>query len=234
MTRHRQRLILALVVLVVAGAGFSLWWALQQVPDFYKQALKGHSDPQARIQAAEQFEQRKINLVDDIKTANVWSEEFTEEQVNGWLAEYLPEKHGELLPKEVSDPRVHFSDGQVLVGFRYKQRNYTSVVSLALRPWVPESNQLAVEIQWLRAGVVPIPLEKLFDRLSEAFDQEGWRTEMKQTGDHDVLIVHFNSDEPNAPVLEAVSVIDGRITVSGSRRSSADISARPDATRKRP
>lgn len=206
----------ALVVAIGAGGGAVLW-SLVQVPDFYEEALAQQPDPAVRQEIAETFVERTVQLLDDIEHSDAWSQEFTDREVNAWLAEQLHQKFAEMVPKGVRDPRVRFDNQRVLLGFAYEHENWDGVVSLRLRPWVPEPNQLAIEIESIRAGLFPIPLESVLDELEQQMESDDWRAEWTHVNGNDVLLVRFAGGQPDQPVLEEVQVTAGGVRISGSR-----------------
>jgi hypothetical protein len=219
MKRKRLGLVATLGVLALAALGGGVVWALLQVPDFYEEALTAQVEPTARKQAAETLVQQTMKLVDDINHENTWCEEFTQQQINSFLAEDLHEKYSDLMPKQVQDPRVFFSGGSIHVGFRYDDKKYKGIVSVKARPWIPAPNQLAVEIESVRAGLVPIPLEQIMTEIDKRIEAEGWHTRWTQRNGNDVVIVHFESTRKGDPVLESIEVANGTVRVAGRRRT---------------
>lgn len=222
MTRKRFGYVAMLLLLAVAGGGAGLVWALLQVPDFYAEALVVPTDPAVRKQAAKKLVQRTLQLVDDIQRRETWAEEFTQQQVNSWLAEDLHAKFSGLVPPGVRDPRVQFGAGAVHVGFRYEEPNWGGVVSVRVKPWIREPNQLAVEIESVRAGLVPIPLDHLLHEISERFETEGWHMEWRRHASNDVVVLYFDSVAPGDPVLEAIEIGNGWARIAGSRLPDRD------------
>jgi hypothetical protein len=214
----KKIVLMAVALLLAVGAGgAAIVWSLVQVPDFYQQALAEPPDPVAQQQAAKSFVARTVQLVDDIKHFDTWSQEFDGRQVNAWLANELHSKYADLVPPGIRDPRVGFDDQFVLVGFYYETEQWQGVVSLRLRPWVPEPNTLAIEIASIRAGLVPIPLDSVLEELSNQIQTDGWRAEWSQLDGNDVLLVHFDSGAEDQPVLESVQVVGEMVRISGSR-----------------
>lgn len=218
MARKRLAYIAIALLLAVAGAAGSIYWAAVQVPDFYQQALTEQPDPLVRRAEAKIFVQRTLRLVDDIKHSDSWSEEFEQQQINSWLAEELHRKYADAVPKGVSEPRVNLIDGVIEIGFHYKNKDWNGIVSLRLKPWVPEENQLALEIESIKAGLVPIPLDDVIKELSAKFKADSWKLEWSQSNGNDVLIVHFESEKENEPVLTGLQVDEGVVRVTGERR----------------
>jgi hypothetical protein len=214
----KKIVLLAVVLLLALGAGGgAVLWSLVQVPDFYEEALAEPPDPIIQQKAAKTFVARTVQLVEDIKHSDTWSQEFDGRQVNAWLANELHSKYAELVPPGIRDPRIGFDDKFVLVGFYYETEEWQGVVSLRLRPWVPKPNTLAIEIASIRAGLVPIPLDSVLEELSNQIETDGWRAEWTQLEDNDVLLVHFDSGARDQPVLETVQVDGETVRISGSR-----------------
>ena len=105
----------------------------------------------------------------------------------------------------------------MLVGFYYETDQWQGVVSLRLRPWVPQPNTLAIEVASIRAGLMPIPLDSVLEELSNQITADGWRSEWSQLDGNDVLLIHFDSGAEDQPVLESVQVVGEAVRISGSR-----------------
>src|SRR6187200_2332570 len=113
MTGRRKRLLIVVsvaLVLIAAAAGF-FTYQVQQVPDFYQQAIA--APPEIQHQAAEQFEHQAFELQNQIRREDTWRLEVSAEEVNGWLATVLPEKFPKTLPPEVTEPRVAIDQNRV-------------------------------------------------------------------------------------------------------------------------
>src|SRR5688572_28758959 len=92
--RHPLRLAIVLTsgaaVLAVASL-LAVYRASQQVPDFYREAIIADSQRQAA--ASKEMLRTATALVNDAQQEGEWEAEFTEEQINGWLAVDLVENH---------------------------------------------------------------------------------------------------------------------------------------------
>ncbi|MFN0055192.1 MAG: hypothetical protein ACKV0T_23710 [Planctomycetales bacterium] len=216
---------LALAVTVTAATAL---WMLSYQPGFYRTALQNELPPEERRDRSKRFVQATLRLVDEIRNEEQWSEEFAEPGVNSWLADELPTKYAEWLPEGIAAPRVQFEQGALQIAFQAKRDYWSGVVSARVRAWVAGPNELALEIQSLKAGLIPIPLDDAIDSIVEEMNRQGWRLEWKQSSGKDVLVVWLDrlgssGDEPR-PVLEGIELLPGRLRVSGSRE-------RPTATR---
>lgn len=212
-----------LLSLAICTAGMS--WSFSYIPNFYLKALDKQTDPKVRKAQAKTFVQRTLRLVDDINHAEKWSQEFTEEQVNSWLAEdlpRLPQQHAVWLPEGMTEPRIHFTDGIMHVAFRYSTNDWETVVSCQLRPWVPSPNRLAIEFSSVQAGLVPIPMDEVLAETQRLLTEEGWQIEWAQSGGNDVIIVDLGVGAPEQSVLESIHLEEGSLSLFGQGVSVGD------------
>jgi hypothetical protein len=218
--------LLVAVVLLVAGIAASLKYR----PTFYRVALAEQTSPEVRREQAKTFVQTTLQLVDAIRHDDRWSREFTEEAVNGWLAEELPAKYSEWLPPDVSTPRIKFDRGVLRIAFESRRGVLGAVISGQVRPWVTGPNQLALEIESARVGMVPVPADEILGDFVKNMNTAGWRMEWKSTGAKDVLVIDLDgADLPleggERPVLESVDLGPRLLRISGRR--SAEIARLP-------
>ncbi|GAB4162658.1 MAG: hypothetical protein Tsb009_39560 [Planctomycetaceae bacterium] len=215
MKRKRLRLIALILFLVLCTVGGSFLWALFQVPDFYEQAMAEKIDLAVRKAEAKKFTQQTLQLVDDIKHRKHWAKEFTQLQVNSWFAEELDGRFKDLLPEGASEPRLVIRGGAILVGFRYSQSGWSGVVSFEVKPWVPEPNQLALEIRSIKAGLVPIPLDQVLKQIGSQFETRGWNVTWRENEGNDVMLVDFGTREKKKSLLERIVVLENKLQVFG-------------------
>ena len=163
--RRRLSLLIAgglavLTVLVLLG----LYWAVRYEPAFYREALE--IDPPVLEKASDHMLQQTAALESAVRKKGRWEALFTAEQINGWLAVDRAKNHPDLMPPTWRDPRVAIDSKQVTIACRYQGAWLSSVLSLTVEPYVPEPNVLAVRIVRARAGLLPVPLGRVLDRLS--------------------------------------------------------------------
>lgn len=222
----RRRLGVIVVGLIAAiGIVAMIAWALLQTPDFYQQELKRSVPATVRKNEAKVFVQRTLQLAQEVKHSDEWSQEFEQDQVNSWIAEDLQRQFADVIPSGVTEPRVQFSDGWIDIAFRYRKDEVSGVVSARVRAWAPEPNKLAIEIRSIRAGLVPLPLDQVLDEISKRTDMGRLRVERKLSGGADVLLVHLDGRLPERAVLEGVAIVPGKLRVKG-RRMTADEESR--------
>jgi hypothetical protein len=207
--------------LLLVGLAGTLLWALLRVPDFYLQAASTvPREPEQRKLAAKQLVQETTNLINSIKHAEQWSAAFKQTDVNSWFLEELrQEKYQDIIPEGVSDPRLVIHEGLLQLGFRYHKNGWSGIVSLRLKPWIEGENQLAVEIQSIHAGIVPIPLEDMLRELSLQLVKAGWDITWDHAQGNDVAVINLNKQpNPKSPILESLTVAEGEVRVRGRRK----------------
>lgn len=206
--------------LVVGLAGVVLW-ALLRVPDFYVEAATTvPGELEARRLAAKHLVQETTNLINDIEHSDEWSATFKQSDVNSWFLEELRQaKYKDVIPKGVSDPRLAIRDGFLQLGFRFQRKGWNGIVSLQLKPWIQDENRLAIEIEAIRAGIVPMPLEEMLHELSQQLVDKGWEVTWSHANGNDVAVINLNKQRnPKSPVLESLTIAEGEVRIRGHRK----------------
>jgi hypothetical protein len=219
---NRKRVGLGLSgALILVGGGLCL--SLQHQPAFYAAALTDPLPVETRREQATKFEQTTLQLVNEIRFEDQWSHEITDDMVNAWLAEDLPVKFGDSLPPDVSAPRVKFEKGHLLLAFQAKKGIWRGVISSRIRAWVSGPNQLALDIESARVGLVPVPVDEIISDLVQKLTNAGWRLEWKSSGKRDVLVVSLDADDISEDgeraVLESIELEPKLLRISGRRTS---------------
>jgi hypothetical protein len=159
---------------LLAAVAFLLYRGTQHVPAFYQQALTAPVPPAQQAQIGDDFERQSLELHNQATQPGRWQADFTDEQVNAWLATILPRNHPRALPAEIRDPRVKIAEQEVQVAWRYQTEQFQTVVSLAGQIYLTDKpNQLALRFRGVHAGWVPLPLEQVLQRVREAGRQNG-------------------------------------------------------------
>ncbi|WP_417382593.1 hypothetical protein [Gimesia sp.] len=216
----RFLLFFLLVLLLLGGMTGGLYWSSAQVPDFYQEALQEQAVPEVRQEEAKEFVQRSMQVVNDVRNQEpLWSQEFSEQQVNAWLAEELHQKYNEWVPDGVTDPRIRFEKNQVELGFHLTLSKWSGIISLRFKPWLMKENRLVLELEQARAGLLPIPLDETLTDLIRMARKEGWFIEWGQMNGNDALIVYLDRRKPELPELTALSVDTGLFRIAGKSES---------------
>ncbi len=210
------------IVAILAGVGGgSAWWAVrktQQVPDFYVQAKKRM--PADLAAASKELEHDVSELQGAVANLGSWQAVFSEEQINAWLVEQLPKEFPKVLPVGVADPRIVIEDDRVLAAATYKSKHIDTVVSFEIKVALTEhANVIALRIENLRAGSLPLPLQSFLRGIST----EAAKGDIKVVWDMDekgpVALVTVPSDHPRykkTPVIvESFQLLSGQVLLAG-------------------
>jgi hypothetical protein len=209
--------ILAAIGSVVIGVSlFSIYEASQLVPEFYHEAIS--REPAEQQEACDEFVVRATAMASDLHRSGHWQSLFTAEQINAWLALELASNYPDLLPKELSDPRVSIRDREATIACRYESNDMAAVLSLTVDVYLHDSNVLALRIRRARAGALPVPLTQVLDSISHAARELKLRLEWRKTQGDPVALITFDPkrDEAFAELnLKAIELRDGELFVSG-------------------
>ncbi|MGD0516997.1 MAG: hypothetical protein ABSA26_05620 [Thermoguttaceae bacterium] len=200
---------------LIAGL-VGVFFALRYEPKFYRDALSVASE--AREEGSDQMLQRMAALVSGVRKPGKWQARFTAEQINGWLAVDFVKNHHGALPPLFHDPRVSIGPDGIVLACRYDGGIVSTVLTLTVEPYVPEENVLALRIIRVRAGLVPMSLEKVLDGITDAARRSEWRIEWRQTaGDPVALLWAPPPDDAGdlAVKIETIRLGKGDIFVSG-------------------
>lgn len=227
--RRRRRSLrygIAILMLLVASAITALVVLLQHEPTFYRRAAVPPGSVRRSFCVA--FAAGALALKNNINMQSNWSQEFSEEQINSFFQEDLlnPESLKKLsdegikfnLPDHVTDPRIAFDEDRIRVGFRYHIGRFSTIVSIAMRVWIPqgEPNVMAVEIQGMRAGALPISAQSILERLSEAAESNNIKLSWYRHEGNPVAVLHFQSDSRNRVKLDNFDAHPSKLFIKGT------------------
>lgn len=208
--------LVAVIVLVLLG----LYLAVQHEPAFYRDAME--ADPEVLEKASDDMLRRTTALASALKKKAQWEALFTAGQINGWLAVDMVRNHPSTLPPALHDPRVTIDQKRITIACRFEQGGIDSVLSLTVEPSMPEPNVIALRIVKARAGLLPVPLAKVLDGVSQAARGLGCHLEWRNTGGDPVAMLSFPSADDERPVnIESLRLGDGEIYVNGTTRAAS-------------
>ena len=220
-----QRLFRVLVLLVTAvlavGVAFLLvaYRAAKQEPEFYQQALQ--VEPETQEEAGDQLEKQVLDLHTEVREEGTWEAVFTDEQINGWLAIDLPEKFPQALPGGVSEPRVAITAEFANVACRFSSSSFSTVISLAVAVHIMDQpNVVAVQIQKIRAGSLPLPtIEQWKERIEQIALKAGVSVRWAKTDGQDVALLKLPMEHRDFKgrqlKLETIELRDGEVYLAG-------------------
>jgi len=194
-----------------------LYWASQRVPDFYRHALE--VDPVRQREASDRMLQEAAALASDLKKRGPWRAVISAEEINGWLAVDLVENHPGTLPPRLSDPRVAIEPDHLTLACRFRRGTLSGVASLTIDVYLAEPNVIALRICKARAGVLPVPLKKVLDTVSQAVRGTEYRLQWRQADGDPVALISIpppHDEHDKLIVIDSLKLGDGEVYLAGS------------------
>jgi hypothetical protein len=209
---------LAIAGLVLSG----LYFAARYEPKFYRRAMQ--TDAAVSEKGSRQMLQRVSALIGDAQKIGRWEAVFTAEQINGWLAADFVRNHPDTLPPTMRDPRVEITPQKIVLACRYQRAAVSSVLTLTLDLYVPESspserNRVALRIVRARAGLLPLPLDDVLKTIHEAVQESGCHLEWRNTSGDPVALITLPPPHKNARTrlsIETIRLGEGEIYLAGT------------------
>jgi hypothetical protein len=207
-------------LLLLAAAAWVVYRGTQHVPDFYRQILTSTASPAQQFQVADELERDVLELHNAATKPGRWDAEFTDEQINAWLAALLPRNHPQALPAEIRDPRVKIAAQSAQLAWRLESERFKTVISVQADVYLTDQpNQVAIRLHAVRAGWVPVPLTQILDRVSDAARRAGVDLSWSQREGDPVALLRVPSRHPQFEdrelYLDALELSDGKVSLSG-------------------
>lgn len=207
---------IALLIVILGGGGIGLYSVLHAEPDVYARAEVPPGEQ--RVLESHKFEQKAFDLINEIQFGD-YEAEFTAAQINSWLAEdFIETNLAKQLPNEISDPRISFEPGRIFIAFRYGGDTVNTVVSIQAKVWMVkrEINVVALEIEKLRAGVLPLTPKVLQDHITEWCRGQNVDVQWYRNEGNPVAILRFQYDRREPSVqLQELELREGSIHLRG-------------------
>jgi hypothetical protein len=219
------------ILLLFAGtAGTVLALLLRHEPTFYHRADVPPGPEREALSGA--FSSEVLNFSTHIKESPTWQATFSEEQVNSFLEEGFVRSAADkfTLPEHITDPRVAFEPERIRLAFRYHFGRFSTVVSINMRVWLTkaEPNVVALELQGMRAGALPISAQSILERLSEAAERNSVKLSWYRYNGNPVAVLRFQSEGRSSIQMENLDLHPGKMYVKGqSLEPGAPLTQRP-------
>ncbi len=224
--RHLFRLIsysllgiLLLFLLVV----YALYLSAQRKPAFYRDALA--TTPELRQIQYEKMKDKLFELNNALEnTQKPWSLDVTAEDLNAYFAVELTKPGANILPREMAEPRIRFSDRQLDFACRVNQGNLTGVLHLTLGLEMPETNRLSLRIKNARLGKLPISRDKSADMLAGMLEKKGCEVRKSEVMGDPVLSItrDLKYGKDRRINLEKLELRAGVLNMSGETEKQKD------------
>lgn len=197
-------------------APVAAWLALTYEPGYYRAMVPLALSPEQIDKRSRRFVAQSLQLHNDICNEPTWEAVFSDEEVNAWLADDLVTHFADQLPPEVSEPRILFESGRVVLAFRLDRGLLSPVVTVVARPRIPADNTVELTLEKIRAGILPVPADQVLDRLIERGQAYGVDADWRKVDGYPVMRLRYTPSLSREDVrLDDVDVRSGQIRLAG-------------------
>jgi hypothetical protein len=219
---RKSFLLAAGIALVLAGStSATLFLLVRHEPEAYRRAC--FPPGPTRTQRSREFYRGFTELYNACTNKDHELDlRLTDEQINSYFAEDFKRSGVAqlLLPEKFSEPRIMLEPGKVRLAFRYGSGLWSTIITIDFGLWLPpkEPNVVALELQGLHAGSLPIGAQAFLDSLSEIAEQNNIQVSWHRyppTG-NPVALLRFQSDTHDTSLqLNDVHVEQGSLVIRG-------------------
>lgn len=203
---------LALAILVCGLAA-----VLRHQPAFYGQRMAAAHGLGQEVSA-----RRLVSDLSALRSAverpGDWEAAIDEDDINDWLATDLERNHRGLLPGMVSEPRVRLTPRRIEVGWRLGAGLFSTVAWATAEVRLREPNQLAIVLEDVRLGGLPLPRGPILAEIARRCRPLGVVTVPRPLDGRSGLVCSIPSKHGEGGPshwLESFSIGEGTIAVSG-------------------
>src|SRR5262245_22856002 len=172
-------------------------------PSVYARASQPEGDERKHLSG--EFNSEFVQLYEGIRNQSVWGATFTEKSVNSYFEEDFIRTgiSKSILPEGVSAPRVVIEPDKVRLAFRYQIGPWNTIITIDMRVWLAnkrEPNVIALELQGLHAGSLPIAAQSLLEQISETARQNGIEVIWYRYHGNPVALLRFQADQAHPTI----------------------------------
>jgi hypothetical protein len=217
---RKRTLLIAILcggLLLAAGVLLAMYCAAEHVPAFYRQAMA--TEQPANEKGSSEMLQQATAFASDVRKEGHWQAVFTAAQINGWLAVDFVQNYRGTLPDSFRDPRATIEADRMVLACRVTWGPLSSVVTVAIEPYLAEPGVLALRLRNARAGLLPLPLRKLVDEISAVARHAKLNLRWRQSHGDPVALISFADPadaQSNHLRIESLQLADGEIYVAGT------------------
>lgn len=201
--------------IALLGAVLALGALLRRAPEFYEAEIARPSAEQR--EASDRCLANMSATASQAQRPGGWRAEFTEVELNGWLAYDLPMNHPELTKAGATAPRIDLDHGVGRIAFEYDGLVKT-YISVEFDAEARDENTLAVRFRSLHGGALPLPMGLLIEPISAIAAQLGQALQWtEEEGLPVALLTLTPPDDGNSQLeLRHVEITEGRIVLEGA------------------
>ena len=211
---------LGTVLTCIGVIGIGLWIEAKSkiIPEFYTQAK--YIRPLPSTTASQNLQSELKRFQSDRSKQGKWNTALSDQQVNAWLMEELPRAFPRLLAYGAKEPRIKVEDDRILAAVRFQRGQIDTVISCEATVELTEQpNMLALRLFNLRAGAIPLPLNKFVRGISKEAAKGGLDIDWDFTDSGPVALVMIPPEDPryhaSPVVIESVNLVRGAMVLAG-------------------
>lgn len=224
----RRRWLLAIGAIGLAMVPPLLWLGLSYKPTAYRRVKLAELPPEQRQARAKRFVAQSLQLRNDVVNERRWEARFSDDEVNAWLAEELLATFADQVPAEIHDPRLLFDDDRATLIFEVDRGPIRTVVTVQARARVPEDNTVALTIEKIHAGILPLPPDQFVRQIDAQAARHGLDVRWGRDGRSPVAFVQYRAGpDKDHFVLERIQLLEGQLRMSGRSDPSRGRHLRP-------
>jgi hypothetical protein len=203
---------------LLAGGAALLAFLVHYEPRFYREG--GLPPGKERQRESGEFFGAFNNLYQSVNVDRVWHAQFKEQWINSFFDEQFLSTglSDKVLPEGFAAPRVSIQPDKICLACRYHLGPLSTVISIDMRVWLAskETNVVALELQGLHAGSLPISAQSLLERVSETARQNNIEVTWYRYKGNPVALLRFQADQDRPTYrLERLVLHEGGIEISG-------------------
>lgn len=213
---HLWELLMAALPTVTFGIGIILWAALHQTPQTYALALSSTPQPETRSRLIDELEQQTSELVESAPQpdAPAWDVQFTQPQLNSWLADRFPSLEGDWRQLNLQNPRLLITPQSLEVGVQVQNGGQPESWTLSIRPSVQSPTEISLQLLSVRIGLLPIPLNQIKLPSEGVVHGADWDISWQYSSANHRLTFQI-PEEANLPAVELVELQHEQIRFQG-------------------
>lgn len=208
----------AVLVFIVVSVPLGAWSLLTKAPRAYEQRRRVvvQATPEHLKREARRFVSRGLELRNNIENEPRWESVFSDEEVNAWFAEDLMAQFGEALPEGVRDLVIAFELDRLTLGFTYDRGPARSIMTMEMRARIEAEDTIALTIESVRAGALPVPIEPLTEKIADKCREFGLDFKWRTNGSKPVALIRYRTNIGRKDVvLEEIQIGEGQIRLAG-------------------
>lgn len=207
------------IALLLVAVATALVLSLLHEPAVYGRTALPPGEERQRLSGS--FYNEVFKMYGDIHNYQPWEARFTEESINSYFEEgFIRDGVAEqVLPEGIRAPRIAIEPDKIRLAFRYNVGPWSTIISIDMRVWLAnkrEPNVIALELQGLHAGALPIAAQSLLERVSEAARQNNIDVIWYRYHGNPVALLKFQADQPRPTIqFKTLQLHRGMIVING-------------------